>query len=136
MKVSEVFNPGGFPVYTYNPRNKLELEEKFKDYIESGNKLLSLTGPTKSGKTVLCRQLIPKEHGIWISGGDIHEENDFWMAIITNLNLYTSISSGNNKEESETVSSKVEGGVSAIFKVGGEVSESEGKVNAQSQTLT
>ena len=136
MRVSEVFNPGGFPVYTYNPRNKLESEGKFKDYIESGNKLLSLTGPTKSGKTVLCRQLIPREQGIWISGGDIHEESDFWQAIVTNLNLYTSVSSGHNQEEGETTSSKVAGGVSAVLKIGSEISESESKVNTQSQTLT
>lgn len=137
MRVTEVFNPGGFPVYTYNPRNKLELEKQFKDYIESGNKLLSLTGPTKSGKTVLCRQLIPKDQGIYISGGDIREENDFWLAIVNNLGLFTATTSENNKKKSETVSSETTGTLSAfVAKVGSNIGGSESTISSHGRTLS
>lgn len=137
MKVSEVFNPGGFPVHTYNPRNQLELEKQFADYLDSGYKLLSLTGPTKSGKTVLCLQLISKEQGIWISGGDIREENDFWLAIVHKLELYTETTVGHDRERTETVSSEVTGGLSAfIANVGSNVSGSESTTAHRAQTVS
>lgn len=126
MRVTEVFNPGGFPDYTYNPRNKLELEKQFNDYLESGNKLLSLTGPTKSGKTVLCRKIIPKKEGIWISGGDIREEIDFWTSIITQLEVFTDIKTEYASGDSETVTGDAKGGFNVIIShVEGEVSSSE-----------
>ena len=110
-----MFNCGGFPRYTYNPRVQLKLEEQVEEYLESGHKLLSLSGPTKSGKTVLCRKLIPKDRGIWISGGDIRQEDDFWNAIINNLGLYTNFTSEHSEAKDDTITTEVTGEISALI---------------------
>ncbi|WP_156372841.1 hypothetical protein [Deinococcus sp. Leaf326] len=55
-----VFVAGGEPSLTYNPRENLSLEEKIRDYLEERSRILSISGPTKSGKTVLVRRIIPK----------------------------------------------------------------------------
>jgi hypothetical protein len=137
MKVSEVFIPAGMPTYTYNPRDQLELENQFRDYLETGYKLLSLTGPTKSGKTVLCRQLIPKEQGIWVSGGEIRCENNFWQSIIDNLGLYTSTTFEYRRGRLQTVGTEVMGKVSTfVAEVNGKVNGSESKSNQEAQTLS
>ena len=137
MKVSDVFNPGGFPIYTYNPRNQLELEKQFIDYLESGHKLLSLTGPTKSGKTVLCRRLIPKDSGIWISGGSIREEDDFWASIITQIEAYTDVETEYSTGTSETVVGDVQGGLNIfVAKIESSVTGSETKTKGGSQSFS
>jgi hypothetical protein len=136
-RVSEIFNPGGFPKYTYNPRKQLKLEEQFNDYLETGYKLLSLTGPTKSGKTVLCKQLVPKGQCIWISGGDIRQEDDFWDSIIDNLGLYTEVTSEHSKAKDESVTGEVAGGISGIIaKVDGKVSGSQSNTEGYAKTFS
>lgn len=71
MKVNEVFISGGFPINTYNPRKELKLEDSLVDYLETGHKLISITGPTKSGKTVLSTRVIPDESCVFVDGGSI-----------------------------------------------------------------
>lgn len=53
MKYYDILVPGGYPKYTYNSRETLELEEKVKSVLENLCKLVAVTGHTKLGKTVL-----------------------------------------------------------------------------------
>src|SRR5690606_22846266 len=88
VKYTEVFVPGGFPRHTYNPRLELQIEEKVAQVLENLCKLVIVTGHTKSGKTVLVRRVLPREEHVWVDGGTIGEEDDFWTAVIDQLNLY------------------------------------------------
>lgn len=67
LRIGDVFVPGGFPEITYVPRDELQLERRLNDYVAERFKVLSLSGPTKSGKTVLVKRVIPD--AIWVSGG-------------------------------------------------------------------
>ncbi|RNI27803.1 hypothetical protein EFA69_17000 [Rufibacter immobilis] len=111
MKATEVFVAGGFPAVTYNPRLNLSLEEKLNDYIETGYKLISITGPTKSGKTVLCNRLLPLESSIFISGGTIEKESDFWEYILEELNIDIEDSTAKKKTNSVEESGEFNGGI-------------------------
>lgn len=137
MRYNEVFSPGGFPAYTYNPRSKLELEAQFKDYLDTGYKLLSLSGPTKSGKTVLCKQMVPPEQAIYISGGNIREENDFWEAINANLCLFTDVTTGKSEEKGIAKTVEVTGEMNALIaNAGTSVANTETKTLNQSRQLS
>jgi len=57
IKYTDVFVPGGLPTYTYNPRESRQLERSIQEST-TNFKLLVVTGPTKSGKTVLVQKLI------------------------------------------------------------------------------
>lgn len=87
MRATDVFIAGGMPRVTYNPRNNLKLEDTLNDYLDSGYKLISVTGPTKSGKTVLVNKVIPTDKCILISGGAITQDNDFWSIILDELDV-------------------------------------------------
>ena len=87
MRASEVFIAGGMPRVTYNPRNDLKLEDTLKDYLDNGYKLISVTGPTKSGKTVLVNKVISTDNCILISGGSITQDTDFWNIILDELEV-------------------------------------------------
>lgn len=135
MKATEVFISGGLPTVTYNPRTHLELENKLIDYIDTGYKLISVTGPTKSGKTVLCTKLIPQEKCVFLSGGAISNENDFWESILNELDIEIddSISVGKSKATEE--GGEIEGGIDVgIFKLGSKIGDKETHSDDSSKT--
>jgi hypothetical protein len=78
LKYSEIFVPGGFPRHTYNPRATLQLEQKLMEVRENLCKLVTVTGHTKSGKTVLTRKVLPPEDCVWIDGGLVGFRPELW----------------------------------------------------------
>ena len=99
MRYSEIFVPGGFPKHTYNPRATRQLEERLNEVADNLCKLTTVTGHTKSGKTVLVRGTFPPEDSIWIDGGVISEEEDFWSSIIEQLSLFQGTEEGASLEK-------------------------------------
>jgi len=135
MKATEIFIAGGLPTITYIPRAELELESKLIDFIDTGFKLISVTGPTKSGKTVLCTKLIPQESCVLLSGGSITSESDFWESILSELNLdiesTSTVSDGKSNEEG----GEIEGGVDVGFlKLGSKIGDKETTSNESSKS--
>lgn len=84
--LKEVFTPGGQPSITYVDREHLGLERNLKKALAQGNLIVSLTGATKSGKTVLCRNVLEAFEYIWIDGGQVKAEADLWSKVSTELN--------------------------------------------------
>jgi hypothetical protein len=67
----EVFVAGGQPTYTYVERSAEHVELKFARAIATPNQIVSLSGPTKTGKTVLCRRILGDRQFVWIDGGQV-----------------------------------------------------------------
>ncbi|WP_157084362.1 hypothetical protein [Millisia brevis] len=89
-KVREVFVPGGRPTVTYIPRGDNRLEAKIEDYLDTRHKILSVSGPTKTGKTVLLKSQIPDDlEPIWLSGGAISSIDEFWSNLADELDVPT-----------------------------------------------
>ena len=57
MEVTEVFIVGGLPDVTYFSRENYKLETKLRNSLKLKSKIISITGPTKSGKSVLCKKI-------------------------------------------------------------------------------
>jgi hypothetical protein len=87
IEYQDIFVPGGFPKHTYNPRSSFQLEDKLADSVENLCKLVVVTGHTKSGKTVLVRRILPDDKAIWVDGGTVANEDDFWQIIVERLGL-------------------------------------------------
>lgn len=79
-----IFTSGGNPSSTYVSRTGLE--EELTENVGT-NKLITITGQTKAGKTVLVRRFFPKEEAIWINGGAIRNEEDFWSSLFSGLEI-------------------------------------------------
>jgi hypothetical protein len=111
LRPDDVFIPGGLPDTTYVPREHLSLEDALSDWLDGRQKpLLSVSGPTKSGKTVLIRKLV--NNPIELSGGVIDTVDDFWEAICDELEVFTdhSLSVGAGEGDSLAVSGEANGG--------------------------
>ncbi|PJJ58232.1 ABC-type Mn2+/Zn2+ transport system ATPase subunit [Mumia flava] len=103
--------PGGRPTITYNPREDLNLESQVRRYLADRHTILSVSGPTKTGKTVLLKSLVPD--AIWLSGGGISSADEFWQAVGDLLDLPSVI------EDSVDQSSTTSGGWTAGAGVAG-----------------
>lgn len=110
MKLREVFTPGGQPSVTYVSREHLQLEKKVREAIARGFSINVVTGPTKSGKTVLCRHVL-NELGASciIEGGQIRSEEEFWAQIASYLNIGDQLT----RKETATFSGELGGSVTA-----------------------
>lgn len=119
---TKVFVPGGFPAHTYNPRTALALEPKLDQVLENLCKLAIVTGHTKSGKTVLVRNILPRSEAVWVDGGLVGEPDDFWTAIVDQLDLFQGTSEEKLRE--------TEGGVDARGKAGANLIVAKGEAEA------
>jgi hypothetical protein len=77
-RVSEVFVPGGLPQYTYVPRADRQLEDRIAAARDNLCKIVTVTGATKSGKTVLARKVFPQDSCVWLDGGAVRGLEEFW----------------------------------------------------------
>lgn len=85
-RVSDVFVPGGQPSVTYVQRESASLDTAIEDWYQSGYKVLHVTGPTKSGKTVAVNSVLG-DRSIQIAGGSVKTEEDFWLRVCEKLEL-------------------------------------------------
>lgn len=115
LKYSEVFVPGGFPRHTYNPRESLSLEEQLGEVRENLCKLVTVTGHTKSGKTVLTRRILSPDESIWIDGGVVGNEEDLWSIILDNLEIFQDTTIGDADSSSSTIHGKGSAGADLLI---------------------
>lgn len=129
--------PGGFPRHTYNPRVDLQLEAKLAEVKENLCKLATVTGQTKSGKTVLARKILPREECIWIDGGTVSAEDDFWQVIIEQLELFQGVQTQSTEQSAGKVTGKASAGANfVVVKGSGEVGAELQKTRGTTATVT
>jgi hypothetical protein len=76
LKATDVFTPRTFPEHTYVERSQQGLEQALRDGLDTPGQLVSLSGPSKSGKTVLVEHVVSKELLIPITGASIEKAQD------------------------------------------------------------
>ena len=88
----DVFVPGGQPTITYVERASQHIERELARAIASPNKIASLSGPTKTGKTVLCKKVLNGRQYVWVDGGKARNATDFWNNVRAELDIPTETS--------------------------------------------
>lgn len=81
MKATEVFTPGGFPVHTLVEDHLLAKQQQLIDALDMGTMLVSISGPSKSGKTVFVKKVLGTENLIEVTGAGIQNVNELWMRV-------------------------------------------------------
>lgn len=119
--------PGGMPLHTYVSRSERRLEEGLREAEDNLCKLVTLTGSTKSGKTVLTNTIFPREATIWIDGGSVDHEDDFWGQILEQIGGFTDSEVGDTSGKSEGKEASIGGEISAPgFKLKSNLKSSKG----------
>lgn len=117
-RVGEVFVVGRLPRITYNPRSDRGLENDLRTYLDDRGTILSVSGATKTGKTVLLRSVAPS--AISLSGGAIETVADMWGQIAEKLGLWGEVSTSNSSSESDdrTWTGKGNAGFASVERAG------------------
>ncbi len=68
MKATEVFTPGKLPDVTYVDDHLKERARILHDALKTGAAVISLSGPSKSGKTVFIEKNVGKDRLIQVTG--------------------------------------------------------------------
>ena len=94
----DVFVAGGQPSVTYIDRKHLGIERELARALAAPNQVVSLAGPTKSGKTVLCRHVLGDRQYVWIEGGQINTAEAAWAKICHELNFPVETTQASKRE--------------------------------------
>ena len=86
-KLNNVFVPGGQPTVTFVERSQLGVIEALKRAISSPNCIVSVTGATKSGKTVLVRNVLAQRQYVLVEGGQCKTQQAVFDRIASELNV-------------------------------------------------
>lgn len=108
FKLSEIFTPNDTPTITYVGRDDLKLEESLKNYFELPKMIVSISGPSKSGKTVLIKKVLDEELIIPVIGSGIGVPEDLWERALQWMEAPTSITT--TKSTAKQVSGGAKGG--------------------------
>ncbi|HEX5009338.1 MAG TPA: hypothetical protein VFY71_02970 [Planctomycetota bacterium] len=143
LRTRNIFVPGGQPEYTYVARDEHGLEAELRSASDNLCKLVAVTGPTKSGKSVLTKRVYPKSDAVWIDGGSVKSEDDLWSQVVDQLSGATATAT--TTEHTGTTTGSAEGageiGVPFLTKASGRVTASHahakrvGSVTSREVTL-
>lgn len=108
VRATEIFTPNSSPVHTYVERRELNLEQRLKDAFSMKNMAVSVSGPSKSGKTVLLRKVVDADMLININGASLKSAEDLWQTILRWMDVPDSEEIG--KEQETTLGAGASGG--------------------------
>ncbi|QLM89170.1 ATP-binding protein [Escherichia fergusonii] len=87
MKATEVFIPGGYPNHTLVEDHLVSKQQQLIDTLEMGTMLISISGPSKSGKTVFVKKVLGTQRIIEVTGAGVQSANDLWKRVFDILGV-------------------------------------------------
>ncbi|MFH4618448.1 hypothetical protein [Vibrio furnissii] len=138
-QISEVFVPGGMPDLTYIERAESSIKTSLEKAKKNLCKLVTLTGQTKAGKTVLTQRVYPEldDENIWINGGSIEAEEDIWLQVIDALDGWTEEEQTHSSGTTNKIAGKATGEGSVIIaKVDASISAERGENSSDTQKFS
>jgi hypothetical protein len=135
VKATEVFTPGTLPKYTYYERPNRNLEEALLHAVDTPGIIASVSGPSKSGKTVLCESVIGLKSMLLVTGGGVDSEATFWHRIRSKLKLPTGSSTSAASGKSREVGGSAKAGIGFLLKGEGGVDGKIGRSELEQSTF-
>jgi hypothetical protein len=103
----DAFVAGGQPTVTYVQREDQQVERTLARAIATPNQVVSLSGTTKTGKTVLCRRVLGEREFIWVDGGQHDTAEKVWAHVSSELRLPNEITETSGKQTGATLSGAI-----------------------------
>ncbi|NHV31820.1 hypothetical protein [Burkholderia sp. D-99] len=80
MRATEVFTPGQTPTVTF-VRDHLERREQTLKDAREQRLLITISGPSKSGKTVFVRNVVGADNLVSITGASVQSPDQLWLKV-------------------------------------------------------
>lgn len=108
LRANDVFQPNGIPGVTYVDRKEERLERLLLDAFSTPNVVVSVSGPSKTGKTVLITKTVDADNLIPVSGAAIEQPSDVWRHVLAWMESPTDVVT--SKGSNTSVTANVSGG--------------------------
>lgn len=112
------------PTLTFVNRNDVNYEDELRAVSRANKVLVSLFGPSKSGKTVLLERVIGEANLIKVSGATIEKAEDVWRGVLSKLGgavtRHEAVTETSRRESGQKIG--LEGAVPLIATAKGEAS--------------
>lgn len=82
LRVADVFTPNDFPTHSYVKREGVQVEDALAYALKIPKAVISISGPSKSGKTVVIGKVIGADNLILVSGAEIKAPDDIWNKVL------------------------------------------------------
>lgn len=138
MKVSDVFTPGRFPIHTFVDDHLQDKKRQLLDTLEAGSMLVSISGPSKSGKTVFVEECLGRSNLIQVTGAGVSNPSDLWMRVfdLVGTEIPETISRASLTQGSVSGRATLEAGVFiAKGKVEGSIKRGTAETESESASL-
>jgi hypothetical protein len=122
MRATEVFTPGKLPEVTYVDDHLKSRATVLLDALETGGAVISMSGPSKSGKTVFMEKNLGKDRLIQVTGAGITDANKLWDRVFDIIGTPISKRAVANQGFEGSVGGKIGGEAGLFIKGTGEVS--------------
>ena len=109
MKASAVFTPGSFPTATYVERPERNYEQLLQDSLEVEGQVISVSGPSKSGKTVLVEKVVGQDNLITVTGAGMESPDSVWDTVLDFLDVPDERSTATGVQGGVTVGAEAKG---------------------------
>lgn len=107
VPLEEVFTPNDAPTHTYEGRDDLRLEDRLSASLRLAKMVVSVSGPSKTGKSVLIGRVIDSDLVIPVVGSGISSADELWSRALRWMDVPTATT------VSQTITSEVSGGARA-----------------------
>lgn len=82
LRPVDVFTPSDFPTYTYVKRAEERLEKRLREALQTPGEIVSVSGPSKSGKTVLVERVVGRDNLISVTGAGLNSADALWDRVL------------------------------------------------------
>jgi hypothetical protein len=123
LKATEVFTPGRYPSHTYVERANESFEARLRDALATPGYVISLSGPSKSGKTVLVERVVG-ENLIPITGAGVTDPSQLWDQVLDFMKAPSEV------QKERRLAFSAEGGIEGSAGAGILFAKAEAKANA------
>ena len=104
---NNIFTPNSYPENTYVEQEGKDLEENLNKALETHGEIISLAGPSKSGKTVLIENVVDEDLLIKILGSNIDSKSTFWENVLTEMGVPHSLEETRESTEEVNLHTRV-----------------------------
>jgi len=116
MRATEVFTPKGEPGVTYVDDHLIEKGKRLHQDLSAGPCVVSLSGPSKSGKTVFIEKTLGRENLIKVNGAGVKSAAALWLKVFAVIGTPIKVVETTEKNNSSAFGAKVEGSVPLLAK--------------------
>lgn len=116
MRASEVFTPKGEPGITYVDDHLVDKSKRLRQDLSAGPCVVSLSGPSKSGKTVFVEKTLGRDNLVKVNGAGVKSPEALWHKVFAVIGTPIKVVESKEKNTTSTFGASIEGSVPLLAK--------------------